>query len=97
MHHKPSAPRFDASQDVKPGRRRLTLHHSSASPGLPSVLNPLEKFRTDYPRMISNGRLFDFSVGNRPPDRHIAAFAERRRFFVGVDSGQMYRNADYML
>jgi hypothetical protein len=78
-------------------RRGDHLHNSSASTGLPSVLNPLEKFRTDYPRMISDGRRFEFSVGNRPPDRHIAAFAERRRFSVGVDSGQMYRNADYML
>jgi hypothetical protein len=47
--------------------------------------------------MISYGRRFEFSVGDRAPDRHLTAFAERRRFFVGVDSGQMYRNADYMM
>src|SRR5262249_20742638 len=78
-------------------RRGGHLHDSSASPGLPSVLNPLEELGTDYPRMIPYGCRFEFSVGDRAPDRHITAFAQRRRFFVGVDSGQMYRNADYLL
>lgn len=62
------------------------LHHSPASPGLPSVLNPPEKLGTNYPRMISDSRRFEFAVGDRAPDRHIAAFAQRRRFFVGVEA-----------
>src|SRR5262245_51384522 len=47
--------------------------------------------------MASYSRRFEFSVGDRTPDRHITAFAERRSFFIGVDSGQMDRNADYLL
>lgn len=83
-----------AAQEGQERRMSFELHRRLASACLTASLNPFEQIGAENPWMIADSGRFKFSVGDRSPDRDIAAFAQCGGFLIGINPRRMDGNAN---